>query len=241
MVFALRGDGVTLPCRIPSIKPCSSINWSMAGEFGSVTEVVKAGMVTAENNPRLGLLKDCSLKISHLELEDARRYSCYNGALYSNVSLGILEGKLLVKSQIIYLFMLIKLSQHISFNSPVTKNLHPADGTIELHCFLNRFKGYVPCNNSMIHIKWSTEDNTPLNGNRFRFENPSECFSKLIINKKMTDHQRKWKCQLLQNDTVKAAISYTTTVKGTKLYCAPNKSCGLTFTKRNESLSLQMV
>lgn len=88
---------------------------------------------------------------------------------------------------------------------------------IELQCFLNTYKGHIPCNNTGIHIKWSTEDNTPINGNRFHIENPSECFSKLTIKTKLTDHHRKWKCQLTQNEVVKASISYTTTVTGTKL------------------------
>ncbi|XP_059194728.1 uncharacterized protein LOC131975919 [Centropristis striata] len=64
-----------------------------------------------------------------------------------------------------------------------------------------------------MHVKWSTEDNTPRNGNRFRFESPSGCLSKLFITVKPTDHQRTWTCQLHQNDTVKASILYTTTIK----------------------------
>ncbi|XP_074510067.1 uncharacterized protein LOC141779222 [Sebastes fasciatus] len=181
VMFAILGDDITLPCGVPSIKSCSSVNWNMAGKFQSV---VRAGRVTA---PRLGLLKDCSLQINHLVLDDARLYSCDSGVLNSSVSLQILE---------------------------VAENLTPVDGKIELHCFLNMYKGLVtPCDNKGIHIKWSAEDNTPLNGNRFSFKNASECFSKLFITKKLTDHHRKWKCQLTQNDTVKATISYTTTVK----------------------------
>ncbi|XP_045901209.1 uncharacterized protein LOC123968461 isoform X4 [Micropterus dolomieu] len=186
VMFALLGDAITLPCSIPSIKSCSSIDWNMAEMFGAVTKVVTAGRVTAPNSLRLGLLKDCSLEINHLVLDDARLYSCDSGALNSSVSLQILE---------------------------LTERPTPADGTIELQCFLNTYKGHVACNNRGIHIKWSTEDNTPLNGNRFHFETDSECFSKLIIKKRLTDHHRKWKCQLTQNDTFKAAISYTTTVK----------------------------
>ncbi|XP_070692071.1 uncharacterized protein [Pempheris klunzingeri] len=183
VVFAL-GDRVTLPCGIASIKSCSSVNWNMAGVFGSVTEVVKAGRVTAPNG--LGLLKDCSLQINHPVVNDARLYSCHSGAHNSNVSLQILG---------------------------LTEHSAPADGTIELQCFLNTYKGNVRCINRGIRIKWTTEDNTPLHGKRFGFENPSECFSKLIITKKLTDHHRKWKCQITQNETVKAAVSYRTTVK----------------------------
>lgn len=92
-MFALLGDAITLPCSIPSIKSCSSIDWNMAEMFGAVTKVVTAGRVTAPNSLRLGLLKDCSLEINHLVLDDARLYSCDSGALNSSVSLQILERK----------------------------------------------------------------------------------------------------------------------------------------------------
>uniref|UniRef100_A0AAQ4PHN2 Ig-like domain-containing protein n=1 Tax=Gasterosteus aculeatus aculeatus TaxID=481459 RepID=A0AAQ4PHN2_GASAC len=175
-MFALLGDDVTLPCSVPSIQSCSSVNWNMVEEFQSITEVVKAGEVTAPGGKalRLGLLKDCSLEITHLELTDARLYSCDTGTLNSSVSLQILE---------------------------------------ELHCFLNIYRGHAPCNKKGIHIEWRTRDNKPLNGDRFKVENPSECFSKLIITQKPTDHHRQWKCQLTQGDTVKATIRYTTTIK----------------------------
>lgn len=94
-MFALLGDDVTLPCSVPSIQSCSSVNWNMVEEFQSITGVVKAGEVTAPGGKalRLGLLKDCSLEITHLELTDARLYSCDTGTLNSSVSLQILEGK----------------------------------------------------------------------------------------------------------------------------------------------------
>lgn len=91
-MFAL-GDGITLPCGIPSIKSCSSINWNMAGQYGIITEVVKAGRVTAPNVLRFGLQKDCSLEINHPVHNDARLYSCHSGALSSNISLQILASK----------------------------------------------------------------------------------------------------------------------------------------------------
>nr|XP_046256676.1 uncharacterized protein LOC124065373 [Scatophagus argus] len=185
MMFALPGDDVTLPCGIPSVKSCSSVSWSMAEQFGSVTVVARAGKVTAKD-VRLGLLKDCSLQMHHLTLNDARLYSCDSGELTSSVQLQILQ---------------------------LTESSTPAEGTIELHCFLNTYKGHVPCNNTGIRIKWSTENNTPLKGDRFHFDNPSECFSKLVINKKLTDHHRKWTCRLFQNEMAKSSISYTTTVK----------------------------
>ncbi|XP_063735102.1 uncharacterized protein LOC134861651 isoform X2 [Eleginops maclovinus] len=186
VMFALLEDSITLPCGIPSIKHCSSVNWNMAGEFHAVTEVVKAGRVTAPNTLRVALLKDCSLKIDHLVLDDAQLYFCDNGVLNSSVSLQILK---------------------------IVEKPNPAENTIELQCFLNMYRGYVACNNKGIQIKWITDDNTSLNGDRYTFKYPSECFSKLIITKKRTDHHRNWKCQLTLNDMVKATITYTTTLK----------------------------
>lgn len=90
VMFAILGDSITLPCAIPSIRFCSSINWNRTEEFQSVAEVVKAGRV---KSPRHVLLKDCSLRINHLVLDDARLYICDSGTLNSSVSLQILESK----------------------------------------------------------------------------------------------------------------------------------------------------
>ncbi|KAM8734591.1 uncharacterized protein AB9X84_023365 [Acanthopagrus schlegelii] len=186
LTFSTLGGRVTLPCDIHSHTPsCSSINWSVSGEVKSDPRVVKAGRVTAPNNLRLRLLKDCSLEISQLVLDDARLYSCDNGAFNSSVSLWILK---------------------VNESSTAVNN-------IELECFLSTSVGLGPCNTKGVHIKWIAEDGTPLKGGRFHPQTLSHCFSKLTFTKKPTDHHRKWKCQLFQNDTLKATASYTTAVK----------------------------
>ncbi|KAG7242149.1 hypothetical protein INR49_024195 [Caranx melampygus] len=186
VIFASPRDSITLSCGIPSLGSCSSFTWNMIGNFGSVTEVVKAGRVTAPHISHLSLLPDCSLEIKQPVLNDSQLYTCGSGALHSNVSLLKLE---------------------------LSERKDPEEGTIELHCFLSTFIGAFHCHNTVgIHIKWSTEDNTPISGNRFDFKNPSQCFSKLIINKKLTDHHRKWKCQLTQDDELQATVSHTTTL-----------------------------
>lgn len=120
------------------------------------------------------------------------------------------------------------------FYLTVTESLpHKAD-IIELQCVLNTFKGYVPCNNREILIKWSAEDDTPISGDRFTFENSSDCFSKLIIKEKQTDHHRKWKCHLTQNGEIKATIVYTTTVTGTKLPHKVTYNAFLIYPKYNQ-------
>ncbi|XP_029361037.1 uncharacterized protein LOC115045473 [Echeneis naucrates] len=186
VVFALPRDSIILPCGIPSSGSCSSINWKKTGEFGSVTNVVMAGRVTDPDVSRFMLLEDCSLRINQPVHNDARLYTCDSGAVQSSVSLQILE---LVESST------------------------PAEGTIQLQCFLNTYKGFFPCNNRGVHLQWTTEDNTPLYGKRFVSENSTKCFSKLNIKKKITDHHRKWKCHLIQNGMVQASIGFTTTIQ----------------------------
>ncbi|KAM9309730.1 uncharacterized protein KZ484_025700 [Pholidichthys leucotaenia] len=200
--FALEGETITLPCGIPSIKSCSSVNWVMQGEFRSIDEVVKAGRVIDPS--RHVLLKDCSLQISNVVLNDARLYSCESGTLNANVSL-----------QFLY----------------ISEKSSPAKDTLELHCYLNIFKGSVPCfNHKEIRIKWTTEDDTPLNESRFRIKEESNCFSKLIITTKETDHRRKWKCHLTQNGTVKVAITHMTAVRDgvEEVFTAVGESLSLT-------------
>ncbi|KAF7665746.1 hypothetical protein LDENG_00132660 [Lucifuga dentata] len=187
VMFASLGDHITLPCVIPSVSTCSSISWNMAGEFGSVTQVVAAGRITASKSHRLSLMQDCSLQINHLEIDDARLYTCNSGTFNSSVSLEILQ---------------------------ITQTKTAEKGKTELHCSLNTYKGHVPsCHHGGIHIGWLTEGNTHINGDRFHVQNPSNCFSKMTIKMKLTDHHRKWKCQLTQKDTVKTTTSYTTTVQ----------------------------
>ncbi|KAM3614756.1 uncharacterized protein V6R79_018813 [Siganus canaliculatus] len=182
MMFTSLGESVTLPCEIHSITSCSSVDWRLAGQHRPPTTLVENGRV--KDSKRFELLKDCSLKIKHPAHDDAQLYSCDNKILNSSVSLWILE---IIPTK-------------------------PSATALELHCFLNSKRGYEPCNNTGICIQWSTEDNEPVRGSRFRFESPSECFSKLIITKKPTDHHRKWKCRLFQKGIFKTSVSYKTIV-----------------------------
>ncbi|KAG7241997.1 hypothetical protein INR49_024638 [Caranx melampygus] len=92
----------------------------------------------SSNISHLSLLPDCSLEIKQPVLNDSQLYTCGSGALHSNVSLLKLE---------------------------LSERKDPEEGTIELHCFLSTFIGAFHCHNTVgIHIKWSTEDNTPING-----------------------------------------------------------------------------
>ncbi|CAG12033.1 unnamed protein product [Tetraodon nigroviridis] len=184
--FALEGDEVTLPCGVPPAKACSSVSWSRLEEFGSVSAVASGGSVRPPYRLTFGLLKDCSLKINSLKLNDARTYWCHSNGINSSVSLHIVE--------------LIERSG-------------PADGTVEFQCYLNTYQGHRQCLNRSIHIQWRTEQDALSTGTRIRIENPSECFSKLFISTKLTDHWRKWKCCVYQNEKLRASITRTTTLR----------------------------
>ncbi|XP_034030932.1 uncharacterized protein LOC117514531 isoform X2 [Thalassophryne amazonica] len=183
VVFASLGNSVTLPCGRRPIKSCSSVEWYYADLFAPPTTVTRGGI-----SPRFSLLKDCSLQINHLKLDDARHYICVKSASNSSVSLEVLQ---------------------------ITQREASPNCIIELHCSLNTFQGLVQvCIHDGIRINWLTEANTPITGRRFRVEKSNDCFSKLIINKKLTDHYRKWTCQLTQRGKVKVSVGHTTTVKG---------------------------
>lgn len=211
MLFAIKGDQIVLPCGLPNIESCSRVKWNVTKRYGLGTEVVKNGRVT---NPKHRLLKDCSLEITDLVLDDANTYSCESGNLISSVSLRILESKWECASHNYEGEYVMTVP--LSIYSPVTETQEPNDVKTELQCYLNMFPGYMPCNDTRLNITWTAEDDTLINGKRFTFENPSPCFSKLFITKKLTDHHRTWKCHV-QNDKVKATASHTTTVRGTKL------------------------
>lgn len=87
-------QSITLPCGLPSVKSCSSINWTMEGQMKVwLSEVVTDGRLMSSEGGRYRLLQSCSLKIAHVQQEDARQYTCNSGTLSSSVSLRILERK----------------------------------------------------------------------------------------------------------------------------------------------------
>lgn len=173
-----------MPCPIASITSCSSVGWNMSGDMP--TPLVKAG-VAVRPESRLRLAADCSLQIDHLEVDDARTYSCSVGGSSAGLSLQILQ-----------------ISE---------KEASAEDRMVELHCSLNTYFGLASCNHPGIRLDWLSEADTPLEGSRFKLERVTECFCKLIIEVKATDHLRKWKCQLSQEEAVKTTLSYTTRLK----------------------------
>ncbi|MED6292411.1 hypothetical protein CHARACLAT_033671, partial [Characodon lateralis] len=73
-------------------------------------------------------------EIPKMERDDAKLYTCKSGALNSSVSLRFLD-----------------------INEAQTED------TVELHCSLSTFLGYVPCKNDTgINIIWTTENDVPI-------------------------------------------------------------------------------
>ncbi|XP_030214639.1 uncharacterized protein LOC115545512 isoform X2 [Gadus morhua] len=181
-VFAVLGDSVDLPCPIPLVGPCSEVNWKVSDSFpGFYTEVVRAGLVTADEPPTVRLGAGCSLHIDRLEQDSARTYVCSNGRFNASLSLEILSITSEKKGEM-----------------------------MEIHCYLNDFKGLVrSCPHQGILLEWLSEANTALNKERFSFKSPSKCFSKIIFKPRPMDHRRTWSCQLRDNDTVKTSLGYT--------------------------------
>lgn len=128
---------MTLPCGGPPARPCSSVSWSVMGQFGSVSAVADAGSVTPPYQLRFGLLQDCSLKIINLNLNDARTYWCHSNGIISSVSLYIVEreGNILLTKHIFDQADddIISLIDSLSYREPQTSRWHHRASVLPKH------------------------------------------------------------------------------------------------------------
>ncbi|KAK7886650.1 hypothetical protein WMY93_026271 [Mugilogobius chulae] len=174
--------------------------------------IVKNGQVKA---PNMTFLTDCSLHINYMDSKKATIYTCYNDETNASADLQFLN---------------------------ITENTKTEDKT-ELQCYLNNFKGLSrSCNKTGLQVRWLAEDNTLLKGERFKIENISNCFSKLHIQTKKTDHLRQWKCEASLNGTGNVTASYQTTVTDgiEEVFAAVSQSVSLTCSNAS-SLALTEV
>lgn len=211
-LFATLGDNVTLPCAVSS--RCSSVNWTKTYYRGNLpSALVSSGRVMTPD-PNITLLRDCSLQLRNIDIDDATTYVCDNGIHKTTVNLRILN-----------ITELVTADQN------------------ELQCFVNDNIGLAKdCNISGLQVRWLAEDHTVIKQDlkRFQLKEESPCFLKLFIIKKPTDHHRKWTCELSVNGSAKATVSYTTTVadgieevfaavgESLSLACTNTSSLGLT-------------
>lgn len=126
-----------MPCGGPPARPCSSVSWSVTGQFGSVSAVADAGSVTPPYRLRFGLLQDCSLKIINLSLDDARTYWCHSNGMNSSVSLHIVEreGNILLPKDIFGKADndVISLIDSTSYREPPTSRWHHRASVLPKH------------------------------------------------------------------------------------------------------------
>lgn len=211
-LFVTPGDNVTLPCAGSS--RCSSVNWTKTYYTGNLpSALVSFGRVTTPD-PNITLLRDCSLQLRSIDIDDATTYVCDNGIHKTTTNLRILCITELVTAH-----------------------------QIELQCFVNDYIGLAKdCNKSGLQVRWLAEDHTVIKQGlkRFQLKEESHCFLKLFIFKKRTDHQRKWTCEVSVNGSAKATVSHTTTVadgieevfaavgESLSLACTNTSSLGLT-------------
>ncbi|KAJ8354540.1 hypothetical protein SKAU_G00221070, partial [Synaphobranchus kaupii] len=118
---------------------------------------------------------------------DGGQYTCTDGDISANTTLQLL-------------------------NISVTPNTGLIAGAkASLNCYLSVATGIVFCNHTAgISVRWVSETGADLRGNRYEISHPSTCYSILTVELTMTDHNKRWRCQLIEGKEVKTTHSYIT-------------------------------
>ncbi|MGH0170892.1 UNVERIFIED_CONTAM: hypothetical protein FKN15_061843 [Acipenser sinensis] len=87
--------------------------------------------------------------------------------------------------------------------------------SLALQCTLLCNGGIADCSSVPDNVKltWVDDEGTALQGDRFKIT-PYRTHSTLSLELQTSDHNRRWRCNLTEEGTVKASYSYTTTLKG---------------------------
>ncbi|XP_018596124.2 uncharacterized protein LOC108927348 [Scleropages formosus] len=188
-VYSSVGGRAVLPCSGAKFsRSCAEVNWAKLWMSIVPEPVVCSGRVVTpskrSSEPRLGA--DCSLHIDNLEKEDGGTYVCEHSAGNGTISL-----------------QLLSISVEPSTALAVSHR-------VSLHCYLSAFTGLVLCNHSGVKLTWVTERGTELQGDRYSISYKSACHTVLSVVLRATDHQRKWSCQLTEQQEVKTTVSHVT-------------------------------
>ncbi|KAJ8341551.1 hypothetical protein SKAU_G00338420 [Synaphobranchus kaupii] len=195
-VYSSVGDAANLPCNHNHrYLDCSSIMWGSSNpELRTTIELVTDGKVRDKNQEKSGKLRmesNCSLHINNFTTADVGEYYC---RLYKK------EENMDFTDAIIYLSLL-----SISASSPVTEL--KIGSTVTLRCELHSHR---PCGKS-ISVTWVSETGAPLQGDRYNVSG-FKCSSTLTLTLQRSD--RNLKCQLSEEQMLKASRSYTITFSG---------------------------
>ncbi|XP_050987551.1 uncharacterized protein LOC127178619 [Labeo rohita] len=208
-VFCSSGENVHLPCN-NALSDCTSTTWTCDRHSGAV-ELITLGIKknNIERHERLSLGSDCSLNIKKVTKEDYGSYTCQQ---YVN---GLQQGT----DAPFYLHVL-----EVSSSSSQTE-ISPGS-SMSISCQLYLFT--VSCDTLVrtkgIQLIWVTQAGVNLQtDSRYQILfSSTHCISTLTATLQNEDHNREWKCQVIQRNKVKTSATYTVKYSGKKLIFSSN-------------------
>ncbi|XP_050958739.1 uncharacterized protein LOC127160130 [Labeo rohita] len=202
-VFCSSGENVHLPCN-NALSDCTSTTWNY-NRYSSAVELVsgekkKNGI---ERHERLSVGSDCSLNIKKVTEEDYGSYSCRQ---YVN---GQQQGT----DARVYLHFLHVSTPTLSFSSSSSQTEIRPGSSVTLSCQL--YYDGVSCDTLVrtegIHLIWVNQAGVNLQtDSRYQISfSSTHCNSTLTTTLLNEDHNREWRCQVIQRNEQKTSVTYT--------------------------------
>ncbi|XP_067305961.1 obscurin-like [Pseudorasbora parva] len=197
-VFSTSGENVRLPCN-NALSDCTSTTWNYNRDSSQTVELINGGIKKndTERRERLSVGSDCSLNIKNATQEDYGLYTCrqyVNGQQQGNYAP-------------VYLHFL-----HVSVSSSSSQSEIRSGRSVTLSCQLY---SYFPCDTLVlsegIQLMWVNQANVNLmTDSRYQILfSSTHCTSTLTTTLLNEDHNREWRCQLTQNNQLKASATIT--------------------------------
>ncbi|XP_073348974.1 uncharacterized protein [Pagrus major] len=197
-LYSRAGHYAILSCgRASSSDPtCSNVTWFYNRERSQTFTEVSKGKVqmSSVRAVRLSLDSSCSLIIKNITAEDAGHYTCRQGGYGYHKDISIFLSVLTI--------------------SPSPPDADPKrDDEVTLECSLFRHTHLHQCPQIIIH--WMDETRTVLlgEGEGYKFLGQKKCVSSLTV-KRQSGHNRRYTCQLVDENNVKIEADYTPVFTG---------------------------
>ncbi|XP_069054108.1 uncharacterized protein [Lepisosteus oculatus] len=179
-LFSSEGGNVSLPC--DGVSSCDSVSWKYNSRSGPETQLIENGQVVTTQTDRAGrltVLSDCSLHIHNLKSDDAGQYTCgLHSTRRKTVSLSLLS-----------------------------VDPSPTGVILSLYCRLYPDVDSAECNKNL-RLTWVDEQGAELKDQRFRIGGASPCESVLTVKLRDSDRDQAWRCDLREEDELKASVQY---------------------------------